>query len=1654
MDVEFSLQIWPMAAAKSAVILAATAALACRCHSSSPRPQMAIADAAQPDATAELVSSAADVAADGEFETLQADTVAGETAAEADGAPIPQANLCAGKNLKTWSRKTAPFGGIVAFNEIQYAAPSAAGQWIELHNALGIAVDLSGFRLAGDVTFTFADGTFVAADSYVLVAADPAAMAKANPAAQWSGPFAGQLAASGGNLTLLNNAGRVLDTLNFSDREPWPVAASGSGATLAKWRTDRNSSVAENWRASTHVGGTPGKANFATAGNHPAVAALVPMAAKWRYWAAAPPANWNAAGFDDSAWGQGTAPFFGGSAAAAATPAVANFTADNFLAVYAAKADGSELTYVGRDSAGDWTSAEKFALAVKPGHQLYVAAWEAPGNNGGPQALIGEVTLPDGSALATGPDSFEWVLGPKDACPGGALADPAPSTAQLAGLIAAANAAKSWAKPLAAAPKSSPPWGPALAGVFASDAQFIWADTFADVSVSNTANTYVLFRSKAPILPPKGTTQLAQWGTTTYFRTHFAAPTDLAWSAPWLDALADDGAVFYIDGQPVQSLRMPAGPVGPTTLAAEAVASAEIVSGLPVPATAVTAGEHVLAVELHQASAADADMAFAAALSAWVEPPPEAMVQSGLAFNEIAAGGAGFWLELVNLGDAPTECAGGVVASSSGGQYQLPAHTLPPGGVWLLTAAQLGFAVGAKTKLFLYAPEAGRVADAAAVAPWPRARTGHGGHDWANADATTPGSPNPQPTAPKVVLHEIMVRDFPLQAADGTATKSPLEWIELRNAGTQAVDLGGWQLADAVEYTFAPGTALPAGGYVVVANDTAAMLAAYPTLTSAPAAQVVGNFSGGLSDSGENLLLRDACGNQVDAVRYFTERPWPDTAHGGGSSLELRDARANRGSGQAWAPSDEAPKAQWQTITYQGVAAPSSVGPDGQYHELVVGLLDAGTAWIDDISVVEDPDGAAVELVENGNFETGSAAPWRLLGNHRHSEVAADPTNPANHALHLQATGPSEHMHNHAEITLLKGHPLANGKTYRIKLRARWQSGSNQLNTRLYFNRLAKTHLLKVPAARGTPGAANSQAVANLGPTFSELRHAPAVPQPLAPVRVSVQAADPDGVAAVTLTVVTNDGAPQSWPMVAQGGGRYAVVVPGAAAGAVRQFYVTGTDALGQAATFPAGGPQSRALWRVASEPPALPGLHTLRIILTPADTQWLFDAKNLMSNDRIGATIIDGESEAYYDVGLRLKGSERGRPETVRVGFALRFSPDHLFRGVYSDCMVDRSEGVSFGQRELFFNQAMNRAGSVHSQYDDLTHLFAPLPKLTGSAQLQLARFGDLLLDAQFANGGDGGVFEYELIYVPSTTDTGTPQGNKLPLPDNVFGIPVTDLGPDKEAYRLSYILKSNRWRDPYAPLMKFAKALGQAGSANAADVAASIDVDQWLRAFAFATLSGAIDNYASGSQHNGNFYVRPADNRVLYFPHDLDFYGGSPHSPLVACPDLAKLVGDPANLRNYYSHLYDIVTTAYNAKYMAGWAGQFAKLAPAQNWAGHLQFIDERAQWVLSGAPNAVTKAIAPLPFQIAGAGGAPLAASAPEFTLTGQGWVDVFTARNSATGEIVALKWLGLTAWQAQLPVACGANNLPLQALDRHGAVVGSSAVTVVRTGAGCP
>ena len=1422
-------------------------------------------------------------------------------------AELDAPGTCAPSNEAPWSRRLDRAGGTVTFNEISFGDPAGqASEWIEFHNLMAVDVDLSRWVLTGDVEFTFPEGTVVRGGAQLVV----------TPAM-----YAGHLEERRSHVELRNNSGRLMDSVALDDTPLWPDV--DPGYTLHKRLPDLVSARAESWQASGLPQGTMGAPNF-VARRRPVE--LIGAQATWRSSVSDVPADpdWASPAYDDARWEVSRAPV---SVGLEARPdeVVFNgrFTADNFFAVYLGGREGENLRLIGRDVVGGWDSAEDFELAAGLNEHLFAAAWEDPTNDGGPQMFVGEIGERGALPVGTDARSYEVTLGPRARAPAAAPNAAAPPSADLLDVIHAANADETWAAPIARPVGSGQVWDGALARAFRA-ASYVWPDTFDSVSVTNTATTYALFRTREPLRDEVAGAELASVPATDYFRTTFNFDGDPAAIRLRRDLTVDDGARVLLNGVEVARFNLPEDSID-DSIHHETLALADVDPALSTHEIAVDSlmpGPNVLAIEVHQASVDDAD----------------------------------FWFEAALIASPPSEPI-------------------------------LGPNVG----------------------------------PFAELDSD-------------VVLSELMYHP----------TDGP-EFIELFNRGAAPVDLSGWQFVDAIEYVFPEGSLLDVGEHLVLTDDAERFAAVYPDTLAA------GVFEGGLASGGERLALQDACGRLRDEVRYFADGRWPVAADGGGSSLELRDPNADNAAAEAWAASDESARGVWEEVRYRAVASASPVGPDGQWEELVVGLFGAGTVLLDDLHVVEDPDGAATELLSEGTFDANTTPHWRFLGTHERSGTTPDPDDVENPVLRLVATGPTEHMHNHAETTLADRRRITNGRTYEVSYRARWISGNPQLNTRLYFNRLARTTRLSRPLGGGTPGARNSTFVDNLGPTFTGFHHEPAVPAPGENATIGVSVRDVDLVAQVSLWVSV-DGLPfEATPMLPTEGDLYEAEVPGLAAGSLVQLYVEAEDGRGAASLFPAGGPSSRAIYRVDDGLASNGGLHNLRLLMTSADSARFHRDTNLMSNASTFATVISDEREVFYDVGVRAKGSERGRPVANRLGYSLRFGAEHPLRGVYETVSIDRSEGVNFGQRELLMDQVMAHAGAVSCEYNDLLHLMAPRAEHTGAASLHATRFSDLMLSTQFEDGSDGVMFEYELIYYPTTTDDGTSEGRKRPQPDGVVGTSLRDLGPDPESWRYNFLIKNNRSRDDVSGIMALGQLFSQAEPEFRARIGVVIDVDQWLRSFAFLSVSGAIDHYGSGAQHNAQLYVRPDDGRVLLFPHDLDFYPGDPRSPVVGSADLARILAVPGHRRRFYGHLNDILKTTYNDAYMSRWRDNFLALLPGQRFDAHHQFIVERADWLARGAPDSLERAIPRVAFEITTGGGAPLSTFDPEIVLQGTAWVDVSTMDRLGDDEPLLLTWLDDTTFELVVPLVLGENEIELQASDRQGEVVGGAALSVVRVNA---
>lgn len=1353
--------------------------------------------------------------------------------------------------------------GTVVFNELHYQprGDATAVEWVEFHNLLAVHMDLSGWALTNGVQFVFPAGTILPGGGYLTVAADPGVLQAATGATNVLGPFSGRLSNEGERVDLVNQNGRVMDTLRFGIDAPWPAAPSGSGATLAKRASGLGSEEPESWTSSRQVGGTPSAPNFPSG---------VPPASGIR---------------------------LSETASALARPfwiELANTADQN------ASLEGFRI----RSSRG---SAPETVLPagdpIAPGGFRVLDA-----------AVLGFVPQADDRLFLVSPDGLQVLDAVR------VTVEPRAWDAQDS----------RWQVPVRATPGDtnafeyqrevvineiqyhprSMPGRPAVIeeqALMAVDQVWRFEQSGTDLGSawrqpqfddSGWASGKGVFYVESAELPAPKNTPLTLGRLTYYFRTAVVLdPGSTNGMTMALRLLVDDGAVVYLNGVEVLRLNMADGPVAYDTLANVGVGDAAWGGWTPIDTTALRVGTNVLAVEVHQNSVGSSDIV-----------------------------------------------------------------------------------LGLEARL------------AREVTP-----------------AVPPG-------------------------------ESPEAWVELFNRGAVPVNLSGWRFADGIDYAFPAGTTLGAGEYLVVAGDADFLRARYPDI------RILGNFAGRLSRGSDRLVLVDAVGNVASEVRYFDGRPWPSAPDGGGSSLELRDPRSDLRRPESWAASDETVQTVWRQYSYTAVAE-SDRGPT-RWNEFIVGLLNDGEVWLDDLTVTESPDtGGARELVRNGNFENGVTA-WRFLGNHRLSEVIPDPDQPGNHILRLVASGATEHMHNHLETTLVNNTPVVNGRTYRISFRARSITGNPRLNTRLYFNRLARTTILETPALSGTPGRRNSRWVPNIGPTMSELRHAPAVPAPTESTVVSVLVTDPDGVASCTLW--WNPGA-QGWRSLVMNrvaGDRFEAAIPPQTAATVVQFYVEGLDSRGARSAYPAGGIQSRALYQVRDGQAAATRLHQLRIIMTAADSNFQFATTNLMSNEALGGTVVVDETEVFYDVGVRLQSSQRGRPEQSRVGFTVEFQADRLFRGVHDSVTLDRSGGYSGRggrQDEIVLNHIINQAGGLPELYNDLVRGIFPRPlegRRFGVAKLGTSKYSDHFLDDFLPDGSDGRLFKIELIYFPTTSVNNDPQLPKLPQPDDVISSDIEDRGDDSEAYRWHFLIENNRGDDDYVPIVRLGKLMSLSGAALEQQSRQWMDVDQWARVMALKTLSGDADTYGLGYPHNQLIYFRPGDGRAMTFTWDMDFcWTRNPSDPLPVGANIGRVLALPGNHRRFLGHVGDLLDRSFNSTYMSRWTAHYGTLA-GQNYSGVLSYIQQRGASARNQLPR-------PVPLVISTGGGADVLVNTPTISLAGRAGIEFkdLLLRSPEPGSEWA--WSTITNWQTRVPLILGSNVLEVLGYNFRGQLVASNHITVVST-----
>jgi hypothetical protein len=142
-------------------------------------------------------------------------------------------------------------------------------------------------------------------------------------------------------------------------------------------------------------------------------------------------------------------------------------------------------------------------------------------------------------------------------------------------------------------------------------------------------------------------------------------------------------------------------------------------------------------------------------------------------------------------------------------------------------------------------------------------------------------------TVPNIVVNEIHYNP----STYAGFTDNLYEFIELYNASSSAVNLSGWHMGRAIDFTFPQGATIPAAGYVLLSPIAG---------TYASAGVSVYVYTGTLNNAGDALELRNGAGVLVDRAQYYPVTPWPTPADGNGPSLQLINPSLDNETAMSW----------------------------------------------------------------------------------------------------------------------------------------------------------------------------------------------------------------------------------------------------------------------------------------------------------------------------------------------------------------------------------------------------------------------------------------------------------------------------------------------------------------------------------------------------------------------------------------------------------------------------------------------------------------------------------------------------------------------------------------------------------------------------------
>jgi hypothetical protein len=800
--------------------------------------------------------------------------------------------------------------------------------------------------------------------------------------------------------------------------------------------------------------------------------------------------------------------------------------------------------------------------------------------------------------------------------------------------------------------------------------------------------------------------------------------------------------------------------------------------------------------------------------------------------------------------------------------------------------------------------------------------------------SATFGGPNAGPATNDVVINEIMYHHY--------TQDERYEYIELYNRGNETVSLAGWAFTDGVSYTFGHGTEMPPDSYIVVAKDPNFIAGVYDNLIISE--NLFGPYTGGLDDHSECIRLsypykdEDPLSGDVevlmvtaDEVTYYDGGRWPSWADGQGASLELRDPDSDNDTPDAWADSDESGKTVWEQFSFTINSNDSSYTHDSvSIFDLL--LLNRGEVLVDDLELSI----GGTNRLSNSGFESGESS-WRILGNHVRSFVTTEDRRSGSRCLHLIATGhgdPGANRINQSFSSITAGNVTFRGW-------ARWLRGSRFLLLRTTRERSpvqpprpAHSFELTAPVAIGTPGSQNTAFVSNRGPDVLEVQHSPVLPAGGEPIIVTARVVDNDGVnrvtlyyrsegsAAFTTILMVDDGSGND---LIAGDGIFTGTVPGASVGTMRAFYIEASD--GSATTrFPtklepsADVPDRTCLVRVGDSLLST-RFATYRIWLSD-DVINAFRSRPNLSNELLDCTFVYNNTEVFYNVGLRYRGSPfirsgSGRDPRDRYAYRIDFNPDRKFHGVV-EINLDNTEGGDRGplqeRASYWFYRQMGLQYSMQEFVRPIINgrsngIYEDVQKIDGD-----------YIDRWFPDDNQGYIHKIDDYFEYSADGTGFANLDEGLIYDSRHPL-------IKETYRWKFEKRSHREDDNWDPLFDLAVALNTRSNSSSYQqtIESVIHPEHFARVLAIRHAVGDWDSYGYNRGKNNAFYYAPLEGKWYLLPWDIDFALGSGDGASTNVfsmnsgqfPEVYQFVNHPKYRQMYLDALAELVNGPWQTSY-----------------------------------------------------------------------------------------------------------------------------------------